>query len=418
MKIKEKIYEIFKNNPTSIYNTSEIESILKWFFPWITKTHFNLSDYINTKYSPEVFLTRVCRWHYQYLENSNLKKMKTIKVKEIKVNIWTGSYLKKIKESLDTITLEEVNWLKEDVFLDWFLKYSKNDLISLESFIQNYRDNWIHDFNFEILVNYHKILDKYQSERLYLYKDFFILNDRGIRVYVLNNSFLSTDYFNILVSALKNWKIKRILSSVPLNLDKELLKNIKEGIEDEVCSNLIETFDRNSYDSWKKYNKKVVQALNLKDRVELRDITEADFNLVEEINEKWAKYKLEVQQVHWISFPRGRYKNSAKNLVKYKELLTWKIFNKLVLVDWVPYWFTSYTIHWDKAYEHGYVSLYFDETFHIDNSLLKNFFFSELLKEGVVIVNSWFALNKKLREFKTIHTKGWSYVNKYVYTKK
>lgn len=449
MKIKDKIFEIFSSSPSSIFTADQIELSLKSFFPTITKNHFNLSDYANEKYSPgEVFLERVWRGLYQFIPGSTLwtslswlegvKPQKFIKVKKTEVRLWTVSvksdesedttftvstensnYLTILKNSQVVKTAEDVSTSKDaEEFLNNFLLFSKDDLISLPEFLDRYQDCGIHDFNLEILFNYHKILDKYQSGRLYLYKDFFVLNDRGTRVYFLNENIKDTAYYALFIEALREKKIKRILSAVKLELEVLDLKKIREGIEDEVCSNLPETFDKNNYESGKKYNKKVTQALNLKSRVELRDITEADFDLVDSLNETWAKYKLEVVKVHGISFPRGRYKNSAKNLIRYKDFVKWKVFNKIVYVDWKPYGFTTYTIHWTNAYEHGYVSLYFDESFHIDNSLLKNFFFSELLKEWVEVVNSGFALNKNLRAFKTIHTKWSTYVNKYVYLTK
>lgn len=445
MKIKEKIFELFQANPNSIFTADQIVLSLQTFFPNITKTSFNLSDYASDKYSPnKVFLQRVRRWKYQFILGSKLlkspltiikfKPMKTKKnslwkiidknnkkniSKTFSLSITDWKYLLNIKNSKVTKTIEDIK-LSKDVkeFLTNFLLFAKKDLISLEEFLKDYQDSGIHDFNLEILFNYHKILDKYKSQRLYLFKDFFILNDRGIRVYFLNENIKSTQYYTLLIQALKEKKIKRILSAFNLHLNKEDLKKIRESIEDEICSNLLETFDKNNYESGRKYNKKVIQALNLKSRVELKDITEADFDLIESLNEAWVKYKLEVVKVHWISFPAWRYKNSAKNLLRYKDFIKWRVFNKIIYVDWKPYGFTTYTIHWTNAYEHWYVSLYFDKSFHIDNSLLKNFFFSELIKEWVITVNSGFALNSKLRKFKTIHTKWSSCINKYVYLSK
>lgn len=430
MSIKEKVFKVFSDEQESIFTKPEVLSKLQELDKTIAKESFLLSDYLTDKYCTGPFLEKIRRWEYRFKKWSKLilerkksskTKSKSIskKTKEEITKLWTCEYINKYKNLSSNISLEDMlNTSTSETFFISFLDFFWKNLISLEEFLESYQDKWIHDFNLEVLFNYHKILEKYKSERLFLFKDFFILNDRWIRVYLLNESMKWTKELEVILEWLKDKRVKRILSPFSLELDESTSKKIKEGIEDEICSNIKDTFDRTKYESWKKYNKKVVQALNLEKRVELKDITEEDFKTVEELNEAWARYKLDVEKVHWISFPRWRYKNSAKNMIIYKDFLQWKVFNKIILVDWRPYWFTTYSYDWKNAYEHWYVTKFFDDTFKIDNSLLKNFFFSKLLEEWVEVVNSWFALNKKLRQFKSIHTKWGTTVNKYVYLAK
>lgn len=291
-----------------------------------------------------------------------------------------------------------------DIFFNLLKEYFRSlkiEELSLTEFITTYQspNKLSHEFDKTILLWYQHLRKK--EHRLFCCKDFIIFNFKGIRMYLFNKKIKKEllDTFNLLRN--EGW-IKRITTT-------EIIDSFTRKVskETESAKDLSLMFDRNSYESGKKYNTKITQAIRLdqKRNIELVDITKDNYwdlqEVIEKVNSEWAQYKLD-SGVHKISFTPWRYKNCVDMFFNQEKGLELKNYAKLIYVDWKVLGFTLFWLDDYIAHEHCFITLYHKEEFsHINVSLLKTYIYYDLYQKWITFTNTGYQLNKKLKEFKT-----------------
>lgn len=308
--------------------------------------------------------------------------------------------------------------IRKKFFVEFLLKKISDlgyDVIEFDDL--DYNDYDIHQYNIDVLVAYFNLEKEskfkenpefWYEKNCYLFKDFFIYNKQGLKVYLLTDN-PNQELLKLFLEAIQYKLVKKIYSPTPLNVDLELYggkKSISFLKQHDSCKDLSFMFNRQNYESWKKFNNKITQALNIdkKKDVELVDIaTKESFleneSILKEILDFWHQEKLNDPTIHQYSLTSTRYLQGLKRLaLKNRSTL----YAKLIYVWWRPYWFISFAKNkeWNKAYELCFITKYKDDSFNINTTLLKTYILSLLLKDGVEFINSWLQLNTWLKHFK------------------